>query len=615
MAVVAPDLRPRGPAELYDAAVHLCARGGTPLGALALMGAVLPAVSGLVLAHRALTHKGFFLWSALFASCLMLRGLFAGAATLAGEAALEGDPIGAWEALRKALGRALSLMSAGGMAVLLEWVLVPATLFVGLVLWAPLYSAPALVARAEAGPWSMGKACRRRLNREPTFVVRLLHGMAFVVVFVNLASGIAMGLYLGRALLGLDVTFFEQFASFQNPVYVLFLLALSAVALEPVRVALGLLLLVDARVRSEGLDLLAAVDRLAQRRSGLANGAGKAAALALVAGALAVLAPSPARADIDPQVEGDLSDLLADTGLADDEDASAGFEAARRLKGPDAMALRRFTERLREAREAGESHDELRKRLVAGLDEIREVEKGRGPVVDPRGMARSVLAQPEFEPPPERVEAPAQEDGGLFLKFLRWLLETLFGKPKPKPVELEMPGLPVELIRGVAYVALGVAIAVLLFLLVRSYLNRRKDEEGDDEEASGLAGGTGETADLESALAKAPHGWWSDADALAARGDFRAALRALYLAVLSALHRRGAIDYDPTRSNWDYVRAFKGALEELPGFRELTRRFDFGWYGRLGNDPQGYGAARELAQPLVDLSGRRAAGEKGADDA
>jgi hypothetical protein len=60
------------------------------------------------------------------------------------------------------------------------------------------------------------------------------------------------------------------------------------------------------------------------------------------------------------------------------------------------MALRRFTERMREAREAGESHDELRNRLLAGLDEVRGL-AGDGPdpsAADPRATARSVLAQP-----------------------------------------------------------------------------------------------------------------------------------------------------------------------------------------------------------------------------
>jgi hypothetical protein len=76
-------------------------------------------------------------------------------------------------------------------------------------------------------------------------------------------------------------------------------------------------------------------------------------------------------------------------------------------------------------------------------------------------------------------------------------------------------------------------------------------------------------------------------------------MRSLYLALLATLHRRGAIDYHPALSNWDYCDHFRGEATELPPFRELTQRFDFGWYGRMGADAQGYGRFRELCGPLL----------------
>lgn len=600
MPAVAPDLRPRGPAELYDAAVHLCARGGTPLPSLALAGAVLPAVSGLALAQRALTGHGYLVHAAIFAGCLMARGIFSGAAALAGEASLEGTPISAGEALARAARRGVSLSAAGGLLVLIEWFLVPATLFIGLAAWSPLFAGPALVARGEAGPWGMGRACRTRLGSEPTFVVRLLHNVAFAVVAVNVASGVAMGLYLSRTLLGLDVTFLEQFASARNPVYLLAVVAVSAVALEPVKAALGLLLLVDARVRSEGLDLKAAVERLAAARAAR----GLAAALVL---ALGLGIPAAARAEIDPQTEGDLADLMADTGLDQESKAVEDYQAARELAGPEAAALRRFSDRLREAREAGESTESLAQKLRDGLHEARRAQARRAPQADPRAAAQEILAQPEFEPPPERVkEEPETDQDNLLLRLLRWL----FGDRKVEPEQVDPPGIPWAglgpgVFQLITYLTLGIALGILAFVIIRALVRRQREDAEEEEGAA--AGGAGEAkTDLESALAKAPSGWWSEADALAAKGQHRAAMRALYLAVLSALHRRGAIDYDPTRSNWDYVKAFKGGLEELPPFRDLTRRFDFAWYGRLGADASGYDTARTLAGPLV---------EKGAADA
>ncbi|MBI5543830.1 MAG: DUF4129 domain-containing protein [Deltaproteobacteria bacterium] len=597
MSTVAPDLRPRGPAELYDAAVHLCTRGGTPLPALSLAGGVLPAVAGLVLAYRVLTGKPYLVGAALFALCIMVRGVFQGAAALAGEASLEDAPISAWAALRKALGRAVSLSSAAGLSAIIEWALVPATLFIGLALWSPLFAGPALVARAEAGPWAMGSVCRKRLRCEPTFVLRVLHGLAFAVVFINLASGVFMALMLSRSLLGLDVTFLEQFASPKNPIYVLFLLTLTAVALEPVKAALGLLLLVDARVRSEGLDLRAALERLAARR------AAKPVVAALL-GSLVLLGVPAAAQAIDPQTEGDLADLLSVTGLDEDADVVEEFEQARRLAGPEAAALRRFTDRMRRAHDAGESTEVLMRRLREGLAEVRSAgEVPSTQMDDPKAAAQSVLAQPEFEAPPERLKPepePEPEGESLLARFLKWLLGDR--KPPERTFDPSVPwgGLGAGLFQVVTYVLLGLAIAVLAYVLIRALWSRREEEKEEDSEARAAATGGADQQDLESALAKEPRGWWSDADALAARGEHRAAVRALYLAVLSALHRNGAIEYDPTRSNWDYVRAFRGKLEQLPGFRDLTRRFDFVWYGRIGADATSYGAARALAAPLVE---------------
>jgi len=105
--------------------------------------------------------------------------------------------------------------------------------------------------------------------------------------------------------------------------------------------------------------------------------------------------------------------------------------------------------------------------------------------------------------------------------------------------------------------------------------------------------------DPRSALSRAPEGWAGLADELAARGEFREAVRSLYLALLSKLHRLGAIDYDPAYSNWDYFRGFKGRGEWLPPFKELTLRFDFAYYGHLPVDVAGYRTFRTLTQPLL----------------
>jgi hypothetical protein len=82
--------------------------------------------------------------------------------------------------------------------------------------------------------------------------------------------------------------------------------------------------------------------------------------------------------------------------------------------------------------------------------------------------------------------------------------------------------------------------------------------------------------------------WLEEADALARAGDFRLAWRALYLGLLSGLHGRGAIHYRRNRTNWTYVRDFRGGEGERASFRDLTGLFDEVWYGfKLPSDAAG----------------------------
>ena len=52
-------------------------------------------------------------------------------------------------------------------------------------------------------------------------------------------------------------------------------------------------------------------------------------------------------------------------------------------------------------------------------------------------------------------------------------------------------------------------------------------------------------------------------------------------------------------SNWEYLFAFKGASTVKAAFRELTRRFDFAWYGNLGVDALAWAMFRKIAEPLL----------------
>ncbi len=151
----------------------------------------------------------------------------------------------------------------------------------------------------------------------------------------------------------------------------------------------------------------------------------------------------------------------------------------------------------------------------------------------------------------------------------------------------------------VVVLILGV-VGVLAVVLLRS-LGTRKGEKGLALEVS-TQDATTLAADPMNALSRPPEGWAHLADELAARGEYREAVRGLYLALLSRLHREGVIHYDTGLSNWDYLRQFRSRGEWKPSFRELTLRFDFAWYGNVPVGSEGYRAFRTLCEPMLKPS-------------
>ena len=88
-----------------------------------------------------------------------------------------------------------------------------------------------------------------------------------------------------------------------------------------------------------------------------------------------------------------------------------------------------------------------------------------------------------------------------------------------------------------------------------------------------------------------------DADLKARTEAYRDALRALYLACLSELDANGLIDYDPTKTNWQYQRKMpRGPVREH--FRGLTEIFDRVWYGETEPSREDYAHARGLTVAL-----------------
>ncbi|MFA7236384.1 MAG: DUF4129 domain-containing protein [Phycisphaeraceae bacterium] len=131
----------------------------------------------------------------------------------------------------------------------------------------------------------------------------------------------------------------------------------------------------------------------------------------------------------------------------------------------------------------------------------------------------------------------------------------------------------------VGVLAWAVAAALVALLLVMGYRMFR------DARAVSRGSTTISRKKLEQAmrdghaLAAASPVWLAEADRLAGEKDLRLAFRAIYLALLSGLHSANRIDYRRNRTNWMYVRRYRGPDDHRQTFAALTHIFDNVWYG------------------------------------
>ncbi|RKH35209.1 DUF4129 domain-containing protein [Corallococcus sicarius] len=632
MAVSALELRPRGAVALMDAALRLCARNAG-LWALTLPGgaAVVAALLHLV---DAVDHGRSPTLPALYLTLAwLLRGVGQGAACHYVQAVLlgpEAEP-SVRPSMRAALGRLPSLFIAVAYLAFFNVFTVVLSLGIALFILSAQGVGYAATMQGRGSPLGLYGLCARLLgpSRGTATGVRWLMAVQ-VLVFFNLHVGLNFLLYLARQLLGIDLTFAERFASLDNPPWLMFLVATTFALFEPLRAATATLLLIDGRVRQEGLDLLAAVQQLPERSTkrgsggsgGSADSKGVAAALLVAVGVLLgfptpahaappkapATAPTKASATAEREavrdrlvtvvVHCEVPDLVEEKTIQD-LDALGAAESAK---------LERFVRHLEQLALDDEDCEAATAALESGLAQVTATAEAQARV-DARAAtdrARSILARPEFHERPEKDPAdPKQEEvppepswWRRFIDKLGKWLEELFRRERPAPerdTALPVSGGAAANVLVVALVALTLAV---LGVVVVGVLKRRPGGTGPALEvstvdAAALAGNP------DHALSRPPEGWAHLADALAAQGEYREAVRNLYLALLSRLHRDGAILYDETLSNWDYLRAFRGRPEVKAPFRELTRRFDFVWYGNLPVGREGYAEFRAITAPLL----------------
>ncbi|MFV0387719.1 MAG: DUF4129 domain-containing protein [Pyrinomonadaceae bacterium] len=175
----------------------------------------------------------------------------------------------------------------------------------------------------------------------------------------------------------------------------------------------------------------------------------------------------------------------------------------------------------------------------------------------------------------EEYAKPNNERGflmSLWDRFLEWL-KSLFPESKPLPrSEIGFGfGRYATAAQWILYTLIFALIAYLLFKFLPVLRKRFFTSDGKGGERIIL----GETISSDATSVTL----FSEAEALAAAGDLRGAVRKGYIALLFELGERSAIKIAWNKTNRDYLRDLRNNHKLLSPVRSLTNEYERHWYG------------------------------------
>ncbi|MGQ9549384.1 MAG: DUF4129 domain-containing protein [Roseiflexus sp.] len=185
-----------------------------------------------------------------------------------------------------------------------------------------------------------------------------------------------------------------------------------------------------------------------------------------------------------------------------------------------------------------------------------------------------ILDAPPFNRP---VFEPPQWLADVF-DWLAWMIETV-----ARPVGV----VPPEAANVVAWVFVLIGVALLLVVMVYLVINVRRGivhdaqievQKGDD------------TPTATEALDRA--------DTLARNGDYRGAVRCLYLSALLWLDEQGLLRYDRTLTNHEHLERARSNPDLLLRLKPVIETFDHVWYGHAPVDASLFAMYREQIKAL-----------------
>lgn len=235
---------------------------------------------------------------------------------------------------------------------------------------------------------------------------------------------------------------------------------------------------------------------------------------------------------------------------------------------------------------AGGDAEQRRHLLVVLNDQLAALRARIEPILTPpvaasgdQAKLQEILARPEYAP-------QLQQDSSLkrwWRDFWRWvdrqlsrLLRGRGGSVAPGQISTAA-----TLVRLLLIAALAGTVVYAVVKLVRRRQRRRTDDEASDVREV-----LGERIDEDATSVDL----LADAREMAGRGDYRAAIRRTYIALLVELEGRGKLKLQRAKTNRDYLDAVKTkeasatdpSADRLvyPAFATMTGTFEHVWYGQ-----------------------------------
>jgi hypothetical protein len=203
-------------------------------------------------------------WAFWLTMLFFWRTVILGAQTLALDRIFTGRPALIRTSLLGALKKGLSLCAfaavQGSFFILSAFFLfIPYFLLAG-----SFFPALSLVAVEGLSPLKSLRTVRSHIPGffRRCFSINLLVLLLWGMVAANILIGMYLVLGMLHSVFDVNISYWENFFSFSNQIYLFLVLGVSFLLTEPLRVASGWLLYHDCKVRKEGYDLLQMADRL-----------------------------------------------------------------------------------------------------------------------------------------------------------------------------------------------------------------------------------------------------------------------------------------------------------------------------------------------------------------